>query len=98
MGERFYLYAVNNASIRSLSARLGPGILFAAASVGTSHLVQSTRAGADFGLVMASFILLVCLVKYPAFRFGSEYAAASGLTLIDGYFRQGQWARRGAGG
>ena len=83
---------MNNASIRSLSARLGPGILFAAASVGTSHLVQSTRAGADFGLVMASFILLVCLVKYPAFRFGSEYAAASGLTLIDGYFRQGQWA------
>ena len=28
---------------------LGPGLLFAGAAVGVSHLVQSTRAGADFG-------------------------------------------------
>ena len=29
--------------------RLGPGLLFAGAAIGVSHLVQSTRAGADFG-------------------------------------------------
>ena len=29
---------------------LGPGLLFAGAAIGVSHLVQSTRAGADFGL------------------------------------------------
>jgi len=30
---------------------LGPGLLFAGAAVGVSHLVQSTRAGADLVLV-----------------------------------------------
>ena len=30
--------------------KLGPGLLFAGAAIGVSHLVQSTRAGADFGL------------------------------------------------
>ena len=29
--------------------KLGPGLLFAGAAIGVSHLVQSTRAGADFG-------------------------------------------------
>ena len=28
---------------------LGPGLLFAGAAIGVSHLVQSTKAGADFG-------------------------------------------------
>ncbi|MFT4825380.1 MAG: Mn2+/Fe2+ NRAMP family transporter [Halioglobus sp.] len=71
---------------------LGPGILFAAGAVGTSHIVQSTRAGADYGLWMAVFILFVCFIKYPIFRFGTDYAAATGDTLIDSYFRQGRWA------
>ena len=29
---------------------LGPGLLWAGAAVGVSHLVQSTRAGAGFGV------------------------------------------------
>ena len=28
---------------------LGPGLLFAGAAIGVSHLVQSTKAGAEFG-------------------------------------------------
>ena len=32
-----------------LISKLGPGLLFAGAAIGVSHLVQSTRAGADFG-------------------------------------------------
>ena len=79
-------------SLNSLIAKLGPGIIFAATSIGVSHLVQSTRAGAGFGLALAGFILLACAVKYPAFRFGSEYGAATGLSLVDSYFRQGRWA------
>ena len=79
-------------SLNSLVAKLGPGIIFAATSIGISHLVQSTRAGADFGLALAGFILLACATKYPAFRFGSEYAAATGQSLVDNYFRQGPWA------
>lgn len=79
-------------SLNSLIAKLGPGIIFAATSIGVSHLVQATRAGAGFGLAMAGFILLACAVKYPAFRFGSEYGAATGLSLVDSYSRQGRWA------
>lgn len=79
-------------STKHLGRLLGPGILFAASSVGTSHLVQSTRAGAGYGLALWGLILFACLIKYPAFRFGSEYAVATGSTLIDSYFRQGRWA------
>ena len=78
--------------LNSLITKLGPGIIFAATAIGISHLVQATRAGADFGLALAGFILLACVIKYPAFRFGSEYAAATGQSLVDNYFRQGPWA------
>ena len=83
---------MNASSFNALVAKLGPGIIFAATAIGISHLVQATRAGADFGLAMAGFILLACAIKYPAFRFGSEYAAATGQSLVDNYFRQGRWA------
>lgn len=71
--------------------RLGPGLLFAATAVGVSHLVQSTRAGAQFGLTLLVLILLACAIKYPAFRFGAEYAALTGRTVLSGYERQGRW-------
>ncbi len=77
--------------LKRLGETLGPGLLFAAAAVGVSHLVQSTRAGAEFGLAFAVPIVAVSLIKYPAFRFGAEYAAATGRSLIDGYERQGRW-------
>ena len=32
-----------------LKKTLGPGILFASTAIGVSHLVQSTRAGANYG-------------------------------------------------
>jgi len=35
---------------RKLLSILGPGLLYAGAAIGVSHLVQSTRAGAGFGL------------------------------------------------
>ena len=77
--------------MRAAIKKLGPGLLFAASAVGVSHLVQSTRAGAEFGLSMAALILIACCVKYPAFRFGAEYAAATGESVIAGYARQGRW-------
>ncbi|NIB38645.1 divalent metal cation transporter [Pseudomaricurvus alkylphenolicus] len=77
---------------RSLLAAVGPGILFAATCIGTSHLVQSTRAGANYGLAMGALILLACAIKYPAFRFGADYAAATGNTLLNSYSHQGRWA------
>lgn len=69
----------------------GPGVLFAGAAIGTSHLVQSTRAGAVFGLGLLGIIVLANFIKYPAFRFGPQYAAATGKSLIHGYLELGRW-------
>jgi Mn2+/Fe2+ NRAMP family transporter len=69
---------------------LGPGLLFAGAAIGVSHLVQSTRAGADFGFGLIWALLLVNLFKYPFFQFGPRYATATGESLIDGYKRLGK--------
>lgn len=77
---------------RGIFAALGPGLLFSAAAVGVSHLVQSTRAGASYGLALVGLVILANLVKYPAFRFGPQYAAATGTSLLEGYRRQGRWA------
>ena len=68
---------------------LGPGILLAGSAVGTSHIVQSTRAGADFGLGFLIVFILIALVKYPATRFGKDYANATGKSLLDNYASYG---------
>jgi len=70
----------------------GPGLLWAAAAIGVSHLVQSTRAGADAGLGLAGVILLALILKYPFFEYGPRYAAATGQSLVEGYRRIGRWA------
>ncbi|MFI1771657.1 Nramp family divalent metal transporter [Thalassobellus citreus] len=69
---------------------LGPGLLFAGAAIGVSHLVQSTRAGADFGMGLLWALLLVNVFKYPFFQFGTRYAAATGKSLLDGYNKLGK--------
>ena len=71
-------------------SKLGPGLLFAGAAIGVSHLVQSTRAGADFGLGLVWALLLINLFKYPFFQYGPRYAAATGETLLDGYKKLGK--------
>lgn len=71
---------------------LGPGLLWAAAAIGVSHLVQSTRAGADAGFALAGVILLALILKYPFFEYGPRYAAATGESLVEGYLRIGRWA------
>ena len=69
---------------------LGPGLLFAGAAIGVSHLVQSTKAGAEFGFGLLWALLLVHLFKYPFFQFGPRYAAATGETLLEGYQKLGR--------
>ena len=76
----------------SIWKTLGPGILFAGTAIGVSHLVQSTRAGAQWGLGLVVVLVLANLIKYPAFAFGPHYAAATGKTLLEGYRNQGRWA------
>ncbi len=70
---------------------LGPGLLFAGAAIGVSHLVQSTRAGAEYGLGLLWALIIIHLVKYPFFQFGPRYAMATGESLIEGYKKLGKW-------
>ena len=69
----------------SLWQSLGPGILLAATAVGVSHLVQSTRAGAVFGLGLLGIVILANAIKYPAFRFSTHYVSTTGQSLLAGY-------------
>jgi Mn2+/Fe2+ NRAMP family transporter len=66
--------------------------MWAAAAIGVSHLVQSTRAGAMAGLGLAGVILLALILKYPFFEYGPRYAAATGMSLVEGYRHIGSWA------
>src|SRR5690606_29376366 len=72
--------------------RLGPGLLYAGAAVGVSHIYQSTSAGASFGWIMIVAVLLANILKYPFFEFGPRYAAATGKSLLHGYKNLGNWA------
>lgn len=75
---------------RNLWQQLGPGILMAGAAIGVSHLVQSTRAGADFGWQLVGLVIFINLIKYPFFEFGHRYAIATGESLLDGYLKLGK--------
>ncbi|WP_111707482.1 NRAMP family divalent metal transporter [Lutibacter citreus] len=70
--------------------KLGPGLLFAGAAIGVSHLVQSTRAGADFGFGLIWALILIHIIKYPFFQFGPRYSSATGESLLDGYKKLGK--------
>lgn len=78
-------------NIKNFLKTLGPGILFASTAIGVSHLVQSTRAGANYGFALVIFIIAANLFKYPFFEFASRYANATGTSIIDGYKRLGKW-------
>ncbi|MEP1420645.1 MAG: hypothetical protein ABJK59_02610 [Erythrobacter sp.] len=76
---------------QTLQRAAGPGLVFAGAAIGVSHLVQSTRAGAMYGAALIAVIILFNLFKYPAFRFGLDYAHGTGKTLIGGYRSLSPW-------
>lgn len=76
----------------SLIKMLGPGLLFAGAAVGVSHLVQSTRAGASYGFELIWVLIIANTLKYPFMEFAPRYANATGKSLVDGYAKIGKWA------
>jgi len=71
-------------------SKLGPGLLFAGTAIGVSHLVQSTRAGADFGWGLLWALILVNLFKYPFFQYGPRFTVATKKSLLDGYMELGK--------
>lgn len=70
---------------------LGPGMLFAAAAMGASHLIQSTRAGATYGFIMIFAVLLISLIKYPFFEYSQRLTVITNKTLLQGYAHLGRW-------
>lgn len=77
---------------RAWQRAAAPGLIFSGSAIGVSHLVQSTRAGAMFGLALVTVIVVINILKYPAFRFGMDYAHATRKTIIGGYRELGSWA------
>ena len=71
----------------SFIKKLGPGLLFAGAAIGVSHLVQSTKSGAEFGFGLLWALILCNFFKYPFFFFGTKYTHATSETLLDGYLK-----------
>ena len=77
--------------LHHLIKTLGPGILFASTCVGVSHLVQSTRAGADYGFAMLWAVIIANVFKFPFFEFAARYTSATGVSILDGYYKKGKW-------
>lgn len=81
-----------NETLLGLRKSIGPGLVLAAAAIGVSHLVQSTRAGAEFGFALVWAVLLANIFKYPFLEFGPRYALATGKNMIEGYARMSKTA------
>lgn len=71
---------------------LGPGLLYAGAAIGVSHLVQSTRAGATYGYGLLWAVVFANIIKYPFFEFAPRYTGATGHGILEGYRHLGRWA------
>lgn len=80
-----------NSSKNSILKTIGPGFLLAGAAIGVSHLVQATRAGADYGFLLLWVLLLACITKYPFLEFGPRFAASTGDHLVTGYRKMGKF-------
>jgi len=79
-------------TLKGVLKTLGPGILYAGAAIGASHLVMSTQAGANYSYHLIWAIILINLFKYPFFEFSYRYTSATGKSMLDGYRKLGKWA------
>ena len=80
----------NRESAYGFIRSLDPGLLWAGAAVGVSHVVQSTRAGASYQFMLVGVVILANIFKYPFFEFAPRYAAATGKSLLDAYLGMGR--------
>ena len=87
---QFNILTTKMSKFKTLIKNLGPGLLFASMAIGTSHLVLSTKAGAQFGWFMVIPIILANVLKYPFFEFGIRYTNVTGKSIIQGYLNRGK--------
>ena len=78
--------------MKHLFKTMGPGLLYAGAAIGVSHVYWASSAGAQYGFGLVWAIVLAHIAKYPFFQMGPRYAIATGRNLIQGYRRLGMWA------
>lgn len=64
--------------------------MMASAAIGVSHLVQSTRAGAQFGYSLLPILILINILKYPFFEAGHRFAVCTKKSLLEGYIGLGK--------
>ncbi|MBL8898873.1 MAG: divalent metal cation transporter, partial [Planctomycetes bacterium] len=78
---------------------LGPGILLAATSIGGSHLLLASRAGAEHGFALLWVVVLAHALKYFAFEAGPRVALSTGRSLLHAYAAvpPPRWAPRAKG-
>jgi Mn2+/Fe2+ NRAMP family transporter len=72
--------------------RVGPGILAAAAGVGSGDLVATMIAGAQLGTVLLWAVVLGAAFKLVLSEGIGRWHLGSTMTLLDGWRRLGYWA------
>jgi Mn2+/Fe2+ NRAMP family transporter len=75
------------ASFARALSRLGPGMVLAAAIVGSGELIATTTLGAQVGYAALWIILLSCIVKPVVQAEMGRYTVASGETGLEGLNR-----------
>lgn len=72
--------------------QIGPGILAAAAGVGSGDLVATMVAGSRYGMVLLWAAVLGTVLKIALAEGVGRWSLGSGLTMLDGWRRLGYWA------
>jgi Mn2+/Fe2+ NRAMP family transporter len=72
--------------------QVGPGLLAAAAGVGSGDLVATMVAGSEYGFTLLWAAVLGAGLKLALAEGVGRWHLASGSTLLDGWRRLGYWA------
>ena len=70
---------------------LGPGLVFAAGSIGARDLIANAMAGSTYGLGMAWVVLVAIIARYVVLDASARYVLVTGETILSGCGRIGRW-------
>src|SRR5690606_30320283 len=71
--------------LRGILRKVGPGLILAAAVVGSGELVATTVLGAETGYILLWLILLSCAIKVIVQHEIGRYAIGSGETTLEAF-------------
>ena len=83
-----------NRVLHFLKNQIGPGIIYAGAAIGVSHIIQSIRAGEKYGFLFILVTIFIHIIKYPFFYFATKYTLITRENIIQGYFKIGKFYGR----